>query len=66
MLDRFLTPTLTDRPMLLEVFTDYHDESDALQDLNTMEISTKEKTKQAVKNLIGADTAHKLKKLIKG
>ena len=65
-LDRFLTPTLTDRPMLLEVFTDYHDESDALQDLNTMEISTKEKTKQAVKNLIGADTAHKLKKLIKG
>lgn len=65
-LDQFLTPTLTDRPMLLEVFTDYHDESDALQDLNTMEISTKEKTKQAVKNLIGADTAHRLKKLIKG
>ncbi|MDD6461229.1 thiamine pyrophosphate-binding protein [Pseudoscardovia suis] len=65
-LDQFLTPTLTDRPMLLEIFTDYRDESDALQNLNTMEISTKEKTKQVVKNLIGADTAHKLKKLIKG
>lgn len=64
--DRFLTPALTNRPMILEVFTDYHDESNALRNLNTMELTSKEKTKQAVKNLIGADTAHKLKKLIKG
>lgn len=65
-MDRFLTPELTDRPMLLEVFTDYHDESDALKNLNTMELTSKEKTKRVVKNLIGADTAHRLKKLIKG
>lgn len=30
---RFVTPTLTDRPMLFEVFTDTQDESDALEQL---------------------------------
>lgn len=30
-LDRFLTPTETDHPMLLEVFTETEDESNALE-----------------------------------
>ena len=36
MLGRFMTPEITDRPMLFEVFTDKQDESDALEMLLNM------------------------------
>ncbi len=48
---RFLTPEQTGKPMLLEVFTETEDESNALeQTLNIME-DPKYKLKQAVKNM---------------
>lgn len=33
-MERFVTPQITDRPMLLEAFTDSQDESDALESIN--------------------------------
>ena len=36
MMERFITPEITDRPMLFEVFTDKQDESDALEMLLNM------------------------------
>ena len=68
-LERFLTPELTDRSMVFEVFTDYHEESDALKNINTMHeapVTAKGATKKVVKGLLGASTAKKLKKIVKG
>ena len=67
--ERFLIPEITDKPMLFEVFTEYHEESDALKGLNTIESdppTAKDKAKHLVKELIGEDKAHKLKRIIKG
>lgn len=55
--ERFLTPEVTNRPMFLEVFTETQDESDALEAiLNFMKGSAisnmAEKTKNAVKSAI--------------
>lgn len=51
--NRFTVPELTDRPMLFEVFTDSKDESDALEIMNTLEISAKEAAKQMAKKILG-------------
>jgi len=52
-IDRFLTPEVSDKPMLLEAFTDSKDESDALQMLMGREVSSKGQVKQVARNLIG-------------
>lgn len=51
--NRFTVPELTDRPMLFEVFTDSKDESDALEIMNTLEISAKGAAKQTAKKILG-------------
>lgn len=51
--ERFLTPKLTDHPMLFEVFTDSKDESDALKMLYNIETSTKGTAKKLVKDVLG-------------
>ncbi len=55
--DRFLTPEQTEKPMLLEVFTETEDESQALeQTLNIITDSKymmKQKVKQIIKDFIG-------------
>lgn len=48
--DRFLTPNLTEKPMLLEVFTETDDESDALEQILNILVDSKQKIKQAIKN----------------
>ena len=74
--DRFLTPEITDRPMLLEVFTDTQDESDALEQiLNFVEsdgsiVTFVSKARSAVKdvirNTLGPNRIKAIKDLIKG
>lgn len=50
---RFTVAEKCDRPMLLEVFTDSKDESDALETLYSLEVDARGTAKQAVKNLFG-------------
>lgn len=64
-LDRFTTAERTDRPMLLEVFTDSADESDALQIIQTLHTDTKNAAKQAVKNVLGDKGVNAIKKILR-
>lgn len=63
--DRFLTPEITDRPMLFEVFTDSKDESEALKILYNIETSTKGTAKKLVKDMLGEKGTAALKGLLK-
>lgn len=63
--DRFLTPGITDRPMLFEVFTDSKDESDVLEILYNIETSTKGTAKKLVKDVLGEKGTAALKGLLK-
>lgn len=67
-IDRFLTPEKTDKPMLLEVFTETVDESNALeQTLNAItdyNYKMKQSIKSKVKNILGETGVEVLKGLI--
>ena len=62
----FLNPKLEEKPILLEVFTDSQDESDALRIINNLEISGGNKAKNMVKGIIGDKGVSSLKRIIKG
>ena len=67
-IDRFLTPEITDKPMLLEVFTDTKDESDALEMTCNVITDPKYKIMSSIKNtvkgLFGDEGVEKLKKTV--
>lgn len=63
-LDRFLSSELTDRPMLLEVFTDSKDESDALYAIYHIEHSVKGEAKGKVRKVLGDKGVAAVKKLL--
>lgn len=62
---RFVSPTLSDKPMVFEVFTQVEDENEALYQMYNIETSAKKKMKQALRNVLG-DDAIKLGKKILG
>ncbi len=68
-LERFLTPSLTTMPMLLEVFTDGDDESEALEKILNFVVDHKARTKnnikKFVKNIVGEKVISTLKPLLK-
>ena len=64
-IERFLTPELTESPMLLEVFTDSQDESDALKMLRNLEVSKTAQAKQITKSILG-DSGIKFAKKVLG
>ena len=64
----FVTPEMTDKPMLLEVFTDYRAESDALNLMNHIvcdPLTSTEMVKKVAKNLFGDKGVQILKRLVK-
>lgn len=67
-IDRFLTPEITDKPMLLEVFTETDDESNALrQALNIVAdpaCGLKHFLKNAVKDVFDGNIKGKMKKIL--
>lgn len=63
-IDRFLTPEITDRPMLFEIFTDSKDESDAIYLMRHLVVSKKGEAKQVVKKVLGQKGISVVKKLI--
>lgn len=52
---RFITPELTDKPMIFEVFTKVEDENEALKQMWNIEKSTKQKIKQSIKGILSDD-----------
>lgn len=62
---RFVTPEITDKPIIFEVFTNVNDENDALYSMCNIEMSSKNKFKQGVKNVLGNTSVSLIKSLIK-
>lgn len=60
---RFLTPEITERSILFEVFTNSQDESDALERVMNIEGSVKGKMKQFAKQVIGKKGQSVMKKI---
>ena len=68
-IDRFLAPEITEKPMLFEVFTETEDESNALeQTLNCItdpKQVIKQTVKKVVKEVLGNENVKKIKGIIK-
>ena len=64
-LDRFLTPEVTERPILFEVFTNNEDESEAIRMMRNLNVSTKGMLKNALKNTLGEKGKSLVKEIIK-
>ena len=64
---RFVTPTITERPMIFEVFTKVEDENQALYNLWHIVKDTKwkQEMKETIKGVIGDSTVKTIKKLFK-
>ena len=63
-LERFLTPEITDRPMLFEVFTNNEDESEAIRMMRNLNISAKGILKETVKSMAGEKGIMTLKRIL--
>ena len=63
---RFLTPEITQKPILFECFTDCQDESDALKSIYNISKDNLLLAKNTAKKLLGADGIRKIKKILKG
>lgn len=61
---RFMTPKITDKPMLFEIFTDSKDESDAIYMMRHLAVSKKGEAKQAVKKVLGEKGISVVKKML--
>lgn len=70
MIYRFLTPEKTDKPMILEVFTETENESNTLEYVKNLLINHELKMKQIIKNttkgIFGETGVEIVKKIIKG
>ena len=62
---RFITPEMTDRPMIFEVFTDVNDENKALYQMHNIEISSEYKGKQMIKKIVGKKNIETIKGIVK-
>lgn len=64
-MERFITPQITDRPMLFEIFTDSADESKALEIMNHLETSPEGAAKDMARKILGPSGVQTLKKILK-
>lgn len=62
--EEFVSPSITDNPIIFEVFTDSNDENEALRMLNSIEKSKENQRKDKIKNLIGDNNIHTIKSII--
>lgn len=66
--ERFLTPEITDKPMIFEVFTSHEDENEALKrmfNITQIPTSIKREAKQAIKSVLGENNVKKAKEIVK-
>ena len=64
--ERFLTSSLTSKPILLEVFTDSEDESKALLIIRSIQKNFKGTMKSFIIKSVGLNTVKSIKKILKG
>ena len=62
--DRFVTPQLTEKPMLLEVFTTNEDESDSLKMMRSLCTNSTGLARNVVRNIIGQSGVNVAKKIL--
>ena len=62
--ERFLTPEVTEWPMLFEVFTNSTDENEALNEICSIEENAKGKAKQITKQILGDNNIKIIKKIM--
>lgn len=66
--ERFLTPEITEKPMILEVFTNYNNESEMLTAAGTAIVDsnaeTKKKVVNAIKGVVGQGGIETIKKIL--
>lgn len=62
--DRFLSPTLTERPILFEIFTTNEDESAALKAFMSLDASVEPQAKHLAKSILGDSGVKLAKKLL--
>ncbi len=60
----FLDTKVGDKPILLEAFTNYDDESQALKMMNSLDVSATGLAKQIVKSIAGEKAVQKIKKVL--
>lgn len=65
-LDTFTNPEITDRPMILEVFTTHENENEALRLMTTITYDAKAAMKSKVANAVRSVTGEKGVKILKG
>ena len=63
-LERFLTPEITDRPMLFEAFANNEDESEAIRMMNTLNVSASGMAKELTKAVLGEKGKNMVKKML--
>lgn len=67
-IDRFITPEITDKPILLEVFTQTEDESNALEQILNIisdpKLTFKNTIKQTAKKILGKNGCRFIKKIV--
>ena len=63
-LGRFLTPDVTEHPMLFEVFTDNENESEAIRIINNLNVSVTGVLKNTVKSIVGERGKEVIKKML--
>lgn len=68
MVDRFLIPEVTDKPIILEVFTKTDDESSALEQIlnviSDSKLTIKNTIKQTAKNILGKNGYEIVRKIV--
>ena len=64
-LERFVTPELTEKPMIFEIFTTHQDESEALQLMTHFETDAKHKLLSALKTIVGESNFTTLRNIVK-
>lgn len=62
---RFIHPSITERPMLFEVFTNNEEESKALEIIMGVEVDPQDKLKQTARSILGDKGFEAVKKIIK-
>ena len=63
-LGRFLTPDVTEHPMLFEVFTDNENESAAIRIINNLNVSVTGVLKNTVKSIVGERGKEVIRKML--
>lgn len=63
-IDTFVNPEIGDKPIMFEIFTDYQDETEAIEILQTLEADVKGTSREVVKKLLGDKGIQAVKKVL--